>query len=206
MRLVLLLLALPVAGYAAPLRIAVLGDSLTAGYGLAADQSFPAQLEAALRQRGYPVEVQNAGVSGDTTAGGLARLDWLLDSRPDLVIVELGGNDALRGIDPESTRANLDAILVRLKQNGIRPLLAGMRAPRNLGRDYYTKFDALYPELAQRHGVPFYPFFLDGVAGRPELNLGDGIHPDPAGIAVIVRQIQPLVEQNLESLQAVSGS
>jgi len=203
--LVLLLLALPVAGHAAPLRIAVLGDSLTAGYGLAADQSFPAQLEAALRQRGFRVEVQNAGISGDTSAGGLARLDWLLDSRPDLVIVELGGNDALRGLDPESTRANLDAILTRLKHNGVLPLLAGMRAPRNLGRDYYTKFDALYPDLAKRHGVPFYHFFLDGVAGRPELNLGDGIHPDAAGIAVIVRKILPLVEQSLESLAAVSG-
>jgi acyl-CoA thioesterase I len=200
--LVVIQLVLPVAGFAA-LRIAVLGDSLTAGYGLATDQSFPAQLEKALRQRGSLVEVQNAGISGDTTAGGLARLDWLLANQPNLVIVELGGNDALRGLEPAMTRANLEAILIRLKQNGIQPLLAGMRAPRNLGRDYYTKFDRLYPDLAQRHEVPFYPFFLEGVAGRADLNLDDGIHPNAAGIAIIVSKILPLVEQSLRQLDAV---
>lgn len=199
-----LLFLLPVAGYAEPLRIAVLGDSLAAGYGLAADQSFPAQLETALLQRGYRVEVHNAGVSGDTTAGGLARLGWLLESRPDLVIVELGGNDALRGLDPELTRANLEAILLRLKETGIQPLLAGMRAPRNLGPDYYTKFDAIYPELAQNHAVPLFPFFLEGVAGHKDLNLGDGIHPNAAGIAVIVEKILPLVEQFLEPATATA--
>ncbi|HKI50929.1 MAG TPA: arylesterase [Geothermobacteraceae bacterium] len=201
---VLLLLALPVSAQARSVRVAVLGDSLTAGYGLTADQSFPAQLEIALRQCGYRVEVQNAGISGDTSAGGLARLDWLLESRPDLVLVELGGNDALRGLDPELTRVNLDAILGRLKQHGVQPLLIGMRAPRNLGRDYYTKFDRLYPELAERHGVPFYPFFLEGVAGREELNSGDGIHPNAAGIAVMVRNILPVVERSLKLLEPLA--
>jgi acyl-CoA thioesterase I len=199
----LLLAAVPGLADPPPVQITVLGDSLTAGYGLAADQGFPQQLEAALRQRGYRVEVRNAGVSGDTTAGGLARLDWLLESRPDLVIIELGGNDALRGLDPIMTRANLEAILVRLKQNAVLPLLAGMRAPRNLGRDYYTKFDRLYPDLAQRHGVPLYPFFLEGIAGDAELNLEDGIHPNAAGVAVIVSKILPLVEKRLEQLAAV---
>lgn len=204
--LLLPLLMLPAVGQADPLRIAVLGDSLAAGYGLADELSFPAQLETALRQRGYRVEVQNAGVSGDTSAGGLARLGWLLEGRPDLVIIELGANDALRGLDPELTRANLEAILLRLKETGIQPLLAGMRAPRNLGRNYYTKFDAIYPELARHHAVPLYPFFLDGVAGRQELNLGDGIHPNAAGVAVIVEKILPLVEQFLEPAAATATS
>ena len=183
------------------LRIAVLGDSLTAGYGLAAADAFPVQLEAALRQRGHRVLVQNAGVSGDTSAGGLARLDWTLTERPALVIVELGGNDALRGLDPASTSANIAAILGRLKQAGVKSLLTGMRAPRNFGRDYYTKFDRLYPDLAQTHEVPFYPFFLEGVAGRPELNQPDGIHPTAAGVAIIVAKILPLVEASLKRLE-----
>lgn len=185
------------------MRIAVLGDSLTAGYGLAADQSFPAQLETALQKDGCRVEVQNAGISGDTTAGGLARLGWLLEGQPDMVIVALGGNDALRGLDPRLTHANLETLLTRLESAGIQPLLVGMRAPRNLGRDYYTKFDRLYPELAERHGVPFYPFFLEGVAGREDLNLGDGIHPNAAGIAVMVRRILPVVEQSLKLLEPI---
>jgi acyl-CoA thioesterase-1 len=184
------------------LRIAVLGDSLTAGYGLAAEEAFPVQLETALRQRGYQVVVRNAGVSGDTSAGGLARLDWTLAEHPQLVIVELGANDALRGLDPAATRENIDAILSRLKETGAQPLLTGMRAPRNLGRDYYTKFDQLYPELAREHAIPFYPFFLEGVAGQPQLNQIDGIHPTAAGIAVIVENILPLVFESLKQFEA----
>jgi len=184
-----------------PLRIAVLGDSLTAGYGLAAIEAFPVQLEAALRQRGHQVVVQNAGVSGDTSAGGLARLDWTLADKPDLVIVELGANDALRGLEPLRTRENIAAILNRLESTGVKSILAGMRAPRNLGRDYYTKFDQLYPDLVQSQGVPFYPFFLEGVAGRPELNQEDGIHPTAAGITIIVENILPLVEECLKQLE-----
>jgi len=193
---------LPVSALAATaeLRIAVLGDSLSAGYRLPVEQAFPQQLEAALRQHGHRVRVLNAGVSGDTTAGGLARLDWVLADRPDLVIVELGANDALRGLDPAQARENLNTILSRLQAAGVRPLLAGMRAPRNLGRDYYTKFDRLYPELAQRHAIPLYPFFLDGVAGRPELNQEDGMHPTASGVAVIVKSILPLVTESLELL------
>ena len=182
------------------MRIAVLGDSLTAGYGLAAGDAFPAQLERALQKRGYRVVVQNAGVSGDTSAGGLARLAWTLAENPDLVIVELGANDALRGLDPERTRENIAAILTRLKAADVLPLLAGMRAPRNLGRDYYSKFDRIYPELAQSQGVPFYPFFLEGVAGRPELNQGGGIHPTARGVAIIVENILPMVEACLKQL------
>jgi len=186
-----------------PLRISVLGDSLSAGYGLAAAEAFPAQLESALRQCGYRVRVNNAGVSGDTSAGGLARLDWSLAERPALMIVELGANDALRGLNPESTRKNLDRILSRIKAAGVQPLLTGMRAPRNLGSAYYTKFDRLYPELAERHATPFYPFFLEGVAGRAELNQADGIHPNPRGVGVIVKNILPLVEESLKYLELV---
>ncbi len=181
-------------------RIAVLGDSLVAGYGLPAEQAFPARLQEALLERGHRVVVQNAGVSGDTTAGGLARLEWTLAERPDLVIVELGGNDALRGLDPRQTRENVDAILSLLHTAGVRVLLAGMRAPRNLGSDYYTKFDRIYPDLAIRHAVPLYPFFLEGVAGHPELNLKDGIHPNEKGVAVIVRGILPQLEKALGTL------
>ncbi|WP_305043597.1 arylesterase [Geoalkalibacter sp.] len=176
------------------LRLTVLGDSLAAGYGLAPDEAFPARLEEALRQAGCPVRVINAGVSGDTTAGGLARLEWALADAPHIVLVELGGNDALRGLAPEHTQANLDAILGRLKERGVQPILAGMLAPRNLGRDYYSAFDGIYPHLAEKHGVPLYPFFLEGVAGVPELNLPDGIHPNAQGIDEIVRRILPLVK------------
>ncbi len=189
-----------------PLRIAVLGDSLVAGYGLDKAAAFPARLEAHLKQRGYPVEVINAGVSGDTSAGGLARLDWTLADQPDLMIVELGANDALRGLDPAETEENLHAILTRLQERGIQPLLAGMKAPRNLGESYYTKFDRLYPELAQRHQVPLYPFILAGVAGEPDLNLADGIHPNAAGVEVMVRGMLPLVEAVLDDLLKRNGS
>jgi len=190
-------LLLPVAAVAAEnraeTRILVLGDSLSAGYGLPAAEAFPAQLEQALRRSGQAVRVINAGVSGDTTAGGLARLDWALAERPQLVIVQLGANDALRGLDPEQARANLDAILTRLQREGAQVLLAGMRAPRNLGPAYYTKFDRIYGDLARKHRVALDPFFLEGVALRPELNQADGLHPNAKGVAVVVRRLLPQV-------------
>jgi acyl-CoA thioesterase-1 len=184
------LLASSVAG-AEPLRLVVLGDSLTAGYGLPIKDAFPAQLEAALRARGIGVTVVNAGVSGDTTAGGRARLDWVLASTPSAVIIELGANDGLRGIEPAATAGNLDAIIVQLRQRRIPILLAGMYAPANLGRDYTKAFNAIYPRLAKSHNVILYPFFLDGVAGMPALNQDDGIHPNAKGVATIVERIIP---------------
>lgn len=183
-----------------PLRIAILGDSLTAGYGLPRQDGFAFRLQQRLRRHGWCVEVVNEGVSGDTSAGGLARLDWVLAHEPALVIVELGGNDALRGLSPDDTRNNLAAILRRLDEAGVTVLLAGMRAPRNLGERYYSRFDRLYPELAARHDVAFYPFFLEGVAGRQELNLADGIHPNERGVETIVEQVVPVVEPVLRSL------
>lgn len=186
---------------AAEVRILVLGDSLSAGYGLPAAEAFPAQLEWALRQAGKPVRVFNGGVSGDTTAGGLARLDWALAEGPQLVILQLGANDALRGLDPALAKANLDAILTRLKADGIAVLLTGMHAPRNLGPAYYNKFDPIYPDLAKKHQVPLDPFFLEGVALRPELNLADGLHPNPKGIAVIVQRVLPQVCRLLDGLR-----
>lgn len=174
-------------------RLLVLGDSLAAGYGLAPHEAFPVQLEEALRRQGYELTVINAGVSGDTTAGGLARLEWALADQPDLVIVELGANDALRGLPPQETYANLDAILVRLAAAGVPVLLAGMQAPRNLGEHYTAAFDRIYPELAAKHQVPLYPFFLDGVALDPALNQADGMHPNAAGVARIVAGILPAV-------------
>lgn len=174
-------------------RLLILGDSLASGYGLASHEAFPVQLEKALRRQGHDVTVINAGVSGDTTAGGLARLGWALADQPDLVIVELGGNDALRGLPPQETYANLDAILDRLTAAGVPVLLAGMQAPRNLGEHYTAAFDRIYPELAAKHKVFLYPFFLDGVALDPTLNQADGIHPNAAGVAQIVARILPVV-------------
>ncbi len=180
---------------AAARKLMVLGDSLGAGFGLPEEQGFVAQMERALRARGHDITVMNGSISGDTTAGGRARLDWALSSRPDFVIIELGGNDGLRGLDPVQTRANLDAILKRLKEEGIPALLAGMLAPRNLGPDYEGKFNSVYTELADRHGVILYPFFLDGVALDPELNQPDLIHPNARGVAVVVERILPYVER-----------
>lgn len=182
---------------AEPLRLLALGDSLTAGYGLAAAEAFPEKLEKALKAAGYDVHVINAGVSGDTTADGLARLDWALADKPGYAIVELGANDALRGLDPAQAYANLDAILSRLEERKIKVLLAGMYAPPNLGQDYDRAFDAIYPRLQDKHGVPLYPFFLDGVALHRELVQGDGLHPTPAGVEVIVGRILPEVERLL---------
>lgn len=183
------------------LRLLVLGDSLTAGYGLQPEDSFPAQLEDALHDAGYDVRVINAGVSGDTTAGGLSRLDWALADQPHIVLVELGGNDALRGLPPAETFANLEAIIVRLKNHAVSVILAGMRAPRNLGDDYATAFDAIYPHLASKHNLSFYPFFLQGVALDPALNQPDGIHPNPAGVREIVRRIMPLLASELDKIE-----
>jgi len=194
MYLLALVLALVMTAAArAETKILTFGDSLTAGYGLPKNESFPAMLQAALRARGIAATVIDGGVSGDTTAGGRARLDWSLAANPDFVIVELGANDALRGLDPAATEANLDAILTRLKQRGLPVLLAGMLAPPNLGEDYGKRFNALYPRLADRHKVALYPFFLDGVAMQAALNQGDGLHPNARGVAAIVDRITPYV-------------
>lgn len=195
----LLLITLGPGRAADGIRILALGDSLTAGYGLAEADSFPAQLQTALRARGYKLEVLNAGVSGDTTAGGLARLDWALSDGPDLVIVALGANDGLRGVDPQASRANLAAIMEKLKQRELPVLLVGMLAPPNLGQTYGDAFNAIYPELAEQYQVALYPFFLEGVATDPELNQADGIHPNAEGVALIVKRmvsyLVPLLEQ-----------
>lgn len=187
------------------LRILALGDSLTAGYGVAADAAFPVQLERALKAEGYDVAVLNAGVSGDTSAGGKARLDWALADKPQVAIVELGANDGLRGLDPRLTEQNLDAILTRLKADGVRVLLTGMRAPPNYGPDYANSFVQMFPRLAERHKVALYPFFLDGVARDPALNQGDGLHPTREGVAEIVRRILPSVKAVLGPPQRNGG-
>ncbi|HSR55520.1 MAG TPA: arylesterase [Alphaproteobacteria bacterium] len=176
-------------------KIFILGDSLVAGWGVDAEDSLPAQLESALKERGHSVRVINGGVSGDTTAGGRARIAWALKDKPDAVIVELGGNDALRGISPAETRRNLDAILTRIKQAGIPVLLAGWKSPRNLGPEYVRDFEAVFPVLARKHGVLFYPFILEGVAMDPALNQGDGIHPNARGVARMVEGLLPVVEK-----------
>lgn len=179
---------------AAPLRLVVLGDSLSAGYGLGPGEGFTDQLQKALAAKGLDVTVVNAGVSGDTAAGGLARLDWSVDPDARAVIVELGANDMLRGFDPDQPRQALDAILTRLGERKLPVLLVGMRAAPNLGPDYAKRFDGLYPDLAAKHGAMLYPFFLDGVAAEQDLLLADGMHPNAAGIAVIVEKILPAVE------------
>jgi acyl-CoA thioesterase-1 len=187
---------------AAPLRIVVLGDSLVAGFQIKVADAFPAQLERALRARGHTVEVINAGVSGDTTAGALERLGWVVPKGTDAVIVELGANDALRGLDPARAKANLDKIVATVKSGGADVLIAGMRAPRNWGEDYVKTFDAIYPALAERHGALLYPFFLDGVALDAALNLGDGLHPNAKGVAEITRRILPKVEELIARVRA----
>lgn len=191
--LVLAVFALP--AHAAPLRLLVLGDSLSAGHGLAADEAFPERLQARLRKEGYDVTVVNGGVSGDTSSDGLARLDWVVTGGIKAVIVELGANDALRGIDPAVTEAALGGIVKRLKARGIAVMLAGMLAPPNMGKDYAKRFDAIYPALAQRYHVPLYPFFLAGVAAQPGLNQKDGMHPTAKGVKVIVDNILPAVKR-----------
>jgi acyl-CoA thioesterase-1 len=172
-----------------------LGDSLTAGLGLPADEAFPAKLERALKAKGLAIEVINAGVSGDTASGGLARLDWSVPEGTDAVILELGANDMLRGIDPKLTRQALEEIVRRLSARGVPVLLAGMRAAANLGNDYRRAFEALYSDLASRYDLLLYPFFLDGVAGEAGLNQSDGLHPTAAGVDAIVARILPKVEE-----------
>jgi acyl-CoA thioesterase-1 len=189
-------LAAPAA--ATPLALLALGDSLTAGYGLDAGDAFPVKLEAALRARGHDVTVINGGVSGDTASDGLARLDWSLSADVRAVIVELGANDALRGLPPGQAEQALDGILTELDARNIPALIAGMRAPPNLGADYGTAFDGIYARLASRHQSLLYPFFLEGVAARPGLNQADGLHPTAAGVDLIVAGILPKVEELIQ--------
>ncbi len=178
-----------------PFSIVALGDSLTAGYGLPPEDAFTTRLEQRLKAKGLNVEVVNAGVSGDTSKAGLSRIDWSVPDGTGLVIVELGANDALRGISPVQTEKNLDGIIARLKERDIPVLLTGMLAPPNMGKDYEAAFNAIYPKLAEKHGVELYPFFLDGVVADPKLNQADGIHPNAAGTAVIVERLSPTVDK-----------
>ncbi|AID33342.1 arylesterase [Mesorhizobium sp. SEMIA 3007] len=187
---------------AEPFKIVGFGDSLMAGYGLGPGEGFTDKLQAALRAKGRDVAVANAGVSGDTTSGGLARLDWSVPDGTQLVILELGANDMLRGVLPDIPRKNLDEMLAKLKQRKIAVLLAGMRAAPNLGADYQTAFDAIFPELAKKYDVPLYPFFLDGVAGQPGMQLEDGLHPSAKGVDLMVERILPTVEK---AIAAVPG-
>jgi acyl-CoA thioesterase I len=182
--------------------ILALGDSLTAGLGLDANYAFPAQLEKALKAKGHDVTIINAGISGDTAAQGLARVDWVLTDDVDAVIVELGANDALRGLPPQQAEAALDDIIARVKAKGLPVLIAGMKAPPNLGPDYVAAFDGIYPRLAEKHGAVLYPFFLDGVAAQAKLNQADGIHPTAEGIALIVERMLPVVEPFITSIEA----
>ena len=182
-------------------RLLALGDSLTAGYLLPADAGFAAVLEKALRARGHNVEVINAGVSGDTATGALERLDWAIGEGVDAAVVEIGANDMLRGLDPRITAGAIDSILTKLKERKAAVLLAGMLATPSLGAEYKTAFDRIYPDLAARHGVALYPFFLDGVAGEKDMQQGDGMHPTRAGVARIVERILPAVEAMLKNVE-----
>lgn len=188
-----------------PARIVVLGDSLSAGLGLPAAAAFPAQLEKALKDKGLNVAIDNAGVSGDTASGGLGRLDWSVPVGTQGVILELGANDALRGIDPEVTRTALEETLKRLKARDVAVLLCGMVAPPNYGAEYAAQFNAIFPDLAKKYDVPLYPFFLAGVAANTKLNQADGMHPTAAGVAVIVEHILPAVEAFLGAIHEQKG-
>jgi acyl-CoA thioesterase-1 len=190
----------PAAGETKPIKMVVLGDSLSAGLGLSASSAFPARLQKSLKLKGIAVDTVNAGVSGDTASGGRDRLDWSVPDGTEAVIIELGANDALRGIDPTVTRAALTDILTRLKARKIAVLLCGMLAPPNYGSDYSARFNAIYPELARSFGVPLYPFFLEGVATEARLNQPDGLHPTAEGVDVIVKNILPTVEAFLGAL------
>jgi acyl-CoA thioesterase-1 len=187
---------------AEPIEIVALGDSLVAGYGLASGESFPEQLEAALQERGHDVTVVNAGVSGDTASDGLARLEWSVPASADVVIVEFGGNDAMRGIDPGVTRAAVTEIVATLKGRGHAVLLAGMQAPRNFGDTYTREFDSIFPDVAAEYDVSLYPFFLEGIALDSAYNLPDGIHPSAGGVAAIVESILPAVEELIAEVGA----
>lgn len=191
------LVVLPATAKARTIQLVGFGDSLMAGYLLAPTESYTAQLEAALKAKGHDVTVTNAGVSGDTTAGGLSRIDWSVPDGTGGVILELGANDALRGISPEQSEKNLDSILARLKERGIPVLLVGMLAPPNMGGDYAERFNPIYKRLAEKYGVPLYPFFLDGVTTVPGMQLEDGMHPNAKGVAAMVEKSLPVVEQFL---------
>jgi acyl-CoA thioesterase-1 len=189
------------AGEGKPVRLVVLGDSLSAGLGLSAANAFPAKLQKALQDRGIDVDIGNAGVSGDTASGGRDRLDWSVPEGTQGVILELGANDALRGTDPSVIKAALSDILTRLKARGIPVLLCGMLAPPNYGKDYAERFNTIYADLSKSFGVPLYPFFLDGVAADAKLNQADGIHPTPAGVDIVVKNIMPTVEAFLGTIK-----
>lgn len=189
-----------------PVRIVAFGDSLTAGYGLNGNEAYPAKLQTALRAKGYDVTITNAGVSGDTTAQGLARLDWSVPQGTQAVILEFGANDFFRGVPPAVARKNIESMIEKLKARHIEVMLAGMYAPRNLGREYVGAFDAIYRDLAQKHGLVLMPFFLDGVAGIQTLNLPDGIHPTAAGVDIIVKKSLPVVESLIQRVQGRKAS
>ncbi|MCC0033499.1 MAG: arylesterase [Brucellaceae bacterium] len=199
-----LALLAPGSARAEPVRIVAFGDSLMAGYQLGPEEGFVPQLQKALDDQGIEASIGNAGVSGDTTSGGLARLDWSVADGTDLVILELGANDALRGIAPELTRQNLDAMITRLKDRGITVLLAGMIAPPNMGPDYGAAFNPVYADLAARHGLTLYPFFLDGVAATPALQLADGMHPNAAGVARMVDGILPVLLAEIKNVKEIN--
>jgi acyl-CoA thioesterase-1 len=191
------------AAFAGAPKIVVLGDSLVAGYQLPPGEGFPEQLQKNLTARNIKVVITGAGVSGDTTSGGLSRLDWSVPDGTNGVILELGANDAMRGLPFEHAHKNLDAMITRLTERGIAVLLVGMRAPPNMGEDYQQGFDAIYPVLAKKHNVPLYPFFLDGVAANPALNLSDGIHPNKAGIAIMIERTMPYIERFIQQITNV---
>lgn len=199
------MLLLVTLGFASPItaeeakRVVMLGDSITAGYGLAAGEELPVQLEKALESEGIAATVENAGVSGDTSAGGRSRLDWAIQGSPDLVIVALGANDGLRGVDPADTRNNLSAIIDRLRRKGARVVLAGMYAPPNMGAEYGERFNRIYPEIAAEQDVRLYPFLLDGVAADPSLNQADGIHPNAEGARIIAGRLAEAIAPVLKS-------
>ncbi|MBA4129964.1 MAG: arylesterase [Hyphomicrobium sp.] len=201
-----ILLTLTPAEAKTPVKLVAFGDSLTAGYMLKPDESFPAQLSKALAAKGYAVDVTNAGVSGDTTAAGLERFDWAIPEGTEAVILELGANDALRGQSPADAKANLDTIITKLKERNIAVLLTGMLAPTNWGADYAREFDGMYQDLADKHGLPLYPFFLEGVALDKSLNLDDGLHPNGKGVAKIVQGIMPQVEDLLRQVETKRAS
>lgn len=188
------------------MKIVALGDSLTAGFGLAANQAFPARLTAALKAKGINVSIANAGVSGDTSTGGLERLDWAVPKDTDAVIVELGANDMLRGIDPAVTRNAIDTIVRKLRERKIAVLVAGMLASPNMGAEYTDAFRKIFPTVAQTYGALYYPFFLHGVVGDSALNQPDGLHPTAAGVDVIVKNILPSVEQLIQHVRSQRGS
>lgn len=203
LRLIILVaafLALTPAAFSKPVVLLALGDSLTAGLGLSPSEAFPARLETALKAKYPDLSIINGGVSGDTAAGGLARLDWALTEDVNGLVVELGANDALRGLDVGQTEAALDEILAKAKARGLPVLVLGMRAPPNMGPDYVARFDGLYPALSKKYDALLYPFYLDGVAALPNLNQADGIHPNPRGVDEIVTRIMPKVEELIQKV------